>query len=85
MFAILARTSPLRVAFLFCIKKGEDMDIYNMSHCKDLTAAIAIARVDKPRKAKRPRITWSGLTYQIGDVVRLRFVGGKITAQEARR
>lgn len=52
------------------------MDIYNMSHCKDLTAAIAIGRADRPRKAKKIYRTWPGLTYQIGDVVRLMWIDG---------
>lgn len=54
------------------------MDIYNMSHCKDLTAAIAISRADRPRKAKKIYRAWHGLTYQIGEIVTLRFVGGRI-------
>lgn len=61
------------------------MDIYNMSHCKDLTAAIAIARADRPRKAKKIYRAWPGLTYQIGEIVTLCFMGGRITLQEARR
>lgn len=60
------------------------MDIYNMSHCKDLTAAIAIMRADKPRGVKRSRVTWPGLTYQIGDVMHICFVGGKITVERLR-
>ena len=60
----------------------ENMDIYNMSHCKDLTAAIAIMRADKPRGVKRSRVTWPGLTYRIGEVYRLGYENGMVTLWE---
>ena len=44
------------------------MDIYNMSHCKDLTAAIAISRADRRCKHKEPVKRFAGLTYRIGEV-----------------
>ena len=54
------------------------MNKYNAEHYRDETAAIAISRADRPRKAKKIYRTWPGLTYQIGEIVTLRFVGGRI-------
>lgn len=56
------------------------MDIYNMSHCKDLTAAIAISRADKARQRlkKEPIRRLAGLTYKIGEVFRLEYKNGVV-------
>lgn len=54
------------------------MDIYNMSHCKDLTAAIAVSRADKPRKAKKIYRAWPGLTYRIGEIAQLVWIDGRL-------
>ena len=56
------------------------MDIYNMSHCKDLTAAIAISRADKARhrKRKEPTRRLVGLTYKIGEVFKLEYMNGVV-------
>lgn len=70
------------MAFLF-YKRVENMDIYNMSHCKDLTAAIAIARVDRAKRVL-PKM-WPGLTYRIGEVFRLKYVDGVVRAWRMNR
>ena len=58
------------------------MDIYNMSHCKDLTAAIAISRADKARRRlkKEPIRRLAGLTYKIGEVCELEYMNGVVRA-----
>lgn len=49
------------------------MDIYNASHKKDLTAYLAIKNIEK----KEPRkMTWPGLTYKIGEVLKLEYRNG---------
>ena len=49
------------------------MDIYNMSHCKDLTAAVAISRADR-----RKVVTFvvRGGNYRIGDIYRFEWKNG---------
>lgn len=49
------------------------MDIYNMSHFRDMTAAIAISRADRARRRlkKEPIRRLAGLTYKIGEIVQL--------------
>lgn len=56
------------------------MDIYNMSHCKDLTAAIAVSRADKARRRlkKEPIRRLAGLTYKIGEVFKLEYMNGVV-------
>ena len=56
------------------------MDIYNMSHCKDLTAAIAVSRADKARRRlkKEPIRRLAGLTYKIGEVCGLEYMNGVV-------
>ena len=49
------------------------MDIYNASHKKDLTACEAIKNI--AGKEPRPR-TWPGLTYKIGEVLKLEYRNG---------
>lgn len=60
------------------------MDIYNMSHCKDLTAAIAISRADKARRhlKKEPIRRLAGLTYKIGEVFKLEYMNGVVRIWE---
>lgn len=48
------------------------MDIYNMSHCKDLTAAIAVSRTDR-RKTVTFVVNGS---YRIGEVYRFEWENG---------
>lgn len=48
------------------------MDIYNMSHCKDLTAAVAISRADR-RKTIAFVVNGS---YRIGEVYRFEWENG---------
>ena len=48
------------------------MDIYNMSHCKDLTAAVAISRADR-RKTIAFVVNGS---YRIGEVYRFEWKNG---------
>ncbi|BDF57502.1 hypothetical protein CE91St36_03190 [Christensenellaceae bacterium] len=62
------------------------MDIYNMSHCRDLTAAIAISRADR---RKTVAFVVRGGSYCIGEVYRLEWKNGvldiwKITKAEGR-
>lgn len=54
------------------------MDKYNAEHYRDETAAIAISRADKPRKAKKIYRAWPGLTYQIGEVFKLEYMNGVV-------
>lgn len=49
------------------------VDIYNMSHCKDLTAAIAVSRAD--RRKTVAFVVRSG-SYRIGDVYRFEWRNG---------
>lgn len=49
------------------------MDIYNMSHCKDLTAAIAISRADR---RKTVAFVMRGGSYRIGDIYRFEWKNG---------
>lgn len=50
------------------------MDIYNMSHCKDLTAAVAISRADR-RKTVAFVVNGS---YRIGEVYRFEWKNGAL-------
>ena len=50
------------------------MDIYNMSHCKDLTAAVAISRADR-RKTIAFVVNGS---YRIGEVYRFEWKNGML-------
>ena len=50
------------------------MDIYNMSHCKDLTAAVAISRADR-RKTIAFVVNGS---YRIGEVYRFEWKNGAL-------
>ena len=63
------------------------MDIYNMSHCKDLTAAIAVSRADKARRRlkKEPIRRLAGLTYKIGEVCGLEYMNGVVRIWETVR
>lgn len=54
------------------------MDIYNMSHCKDLTAAIAISRADR-RKTVKFVVRGS---YRIGDIYRFEWKNGVLKLRE---
>jgi len=60
------------------------MDIYNMSHFRDMTAAIAISRADRARRRlkKEPIRRLAGLTYKIGEVVQLTWVCNMLATQE---
>ena len=49
------------------------MDIYNMSHCKDLTAAIAVSRADR---GKTVAFIVRGGSYRIGDVYQFEWRNG---------
>lgn len=49
------------------------MDIYNMSHCKDLTAAVAISRADR---RKTVAFVVRGGSYRIGDIYRFEWKNG---------
>ena len=49
------------------------MDIYNMSHCKDLTAAVAISRADR---RKTVAFVVRGGSYRIGDIYRVEWKNG---------
>lgn len=51
------------------------MDIYNMSHCKDLTAAVAISRADR---RKTVAFVVRGGSYRIGDVYRFEWKNGAL-------
>lgn len=61
-------------------QRGKDMDKYNAEHYSDRTAAIAIARVDRAKCV--PKMTWTGLTYRIGEVYRLTYKNGMVTLWE---
>lgn len=50
------------------------MDIYNMSHCKDLTAAVAISRADR---RKMVAFVVNG-SYRIGDIYRFEWKNGAL-------
>lgn len=52
------------------------MDIFNMEHYRDTTAAIAIARVDRVTDDKAQRL--QRLTYTISEIVKLRCIRGQI-------
>ena len=55
------------------------MDIYNMSHCKDMTAAIAVSRADgKPCAVRQRHEAWCGLTYKIGEVAILKCINDTV-------
>lgn len=49
------------------------MDIYNMSHCRDLTAAVAISRADR---RKTIALIVRGGSYRIGDIYRFEWKNG---------
>lgn len=51
------------------------MDIYNMSHCKDLTAAVAISRADR---RKTVAFVMRGGSYRIGDIYRFEWKNGAL-------
>ena len=55
------------------------MDIYNMSHCKDLTAAVAISRADR-RKTIAFVVNGS---YRIGEVYRFEWKNGALEVWKA--
>lgn len=57
-------------------RNGIIMDIYNMSHCKDMTAAIAISRADRRSK---PKMKHTRHSYRIGDLYRFAWVNGRLT------
>ena len=54
------------------------MNKYNAEHYWDETAAIAISRADKARRRlkKEPIRRLAGLTYKIGEVAQIMWVGG---------
>lgn len=54
------------------------MNKYNAEHYRDETAAIAISRADKARRRlkKEPIRRLAGLTYKIGEVAQIMWVGG---------
>lgn len=66
---------------VFVLPKGEGMNKYNAEHYWDETAAIAIGRADKARQhVGKERIRrLAGLTYKIGEVVRIVWIGGMIS------
>ena len=49
------------------------MDIYNMSHFRDMTAAIAISRADR---RKTVAFVMRGGSYRIGDIYRFEWKNG---------
>lgn len=49
------------------------MDIYNMSHFRDMTAAIAISRADRRKTAA---FVMRGGSYRIGDIYRFEWKNG---------
>lgn len=49
------------------------MDIYNMSHFRDMTAAIAISRADRRKTAA---FVMRGGSYCIGDIYRFEWKNG---------
>ena len=55
------------------------MDIYNMSHCRDLTAAVAISRADR-RKTVAFVVNGS---YRIGDIYRFEWKNGVVEIWKA--
>ena len=55
------------------------MDIYNTSHCKDLTAAIAISRADRK---KTVAFIVRGCSYRIGEVYRFEWKNGVLEIWE---
>lgn len=56
------------------------MDIYNMSHCKDLTAAVAISRADR---RKTVAFVVRGGSYRIGDIYRFEWKNGVLYISRA--
>lgn len=56
------------------------MNKYNAEHYRDETAAIAISRADKARRRlkKEPIRRLVGLTYKIGEVLKLEYMNGVV-------
>lgn len=55
------------------------MDIYNMSHCRDLTSAVAISRVDR---RKTVAFVMNG-SYRIGEVYKFEWKNGALEVWKA--
>lgn len=60
------------------------MNKYNAEHYRDETAAIAISRADKARRRlkKEPIRRLAGLTYKIGEVLKLEYKNGVVRIWE---